>query len=618
MTTAKKTLSRLNSLKIEKFQSVVTKLFSKMDFTIHQFTIVDNDNLNSILLKEREFGGKTHYFVHVFRGEREISAEDMSRAFTSSFPPDTNRFVAAATSNFSQSAQQYANKHKISLKDGLEFYEMLKKYELFRPKEKTPEKTAQKAVPEAIPDSAPMVTMVTFADHMNQTQAYVDRGNHSAALKSVNDALSLERQSLPAQIMKAQILYHLGQLETAFEFNNQLLRENPGNDEIMLVHARILRSLGRNESALTYVERALEQHPLNLDLMIEKGLIYKNLQNYERAVSCYNKAIMNDPNNWNAWYLKGICLALSGKFNESVRSFEEALLISPESLDVLLAKRDVLQKLKEQEDLQNRNHFYTTFRRGSTDTYKKVWYTGRGHLEQKWKKVHSHEDSGQVSFTQHYITFEGKDHQIEIGTDFDLEQKVDNINSFIVWKEVTYRDANNVRQIHYFAEVTSRVQGFFHGKKKEDSAHHDNLFQAFEDWKRLKSEEATFFREKLNDINRAVELLEQRKEEEARLRQLDLQRLKEEEVRRRAEEEQRLAIMMEERRRREEANAEANAEAARRDRIKEEQKEKAKHRVKRCPQCKKGKIVIPAVVKAPIVIQCDNCSKKFSFKPKEQ
>jgi len=572
MKSLEKRLSKLNSIDVKNFHKIVSRLYKKMDFEISDSTIVDERNVTSLLIKNGEFGEKTRYFVHVFRKDSEITVEDLKNAFRRDIPPDVNKIVFATASTFSQEAREYAKKQGIDLKDGIAFYELLKKYGIFRSREKEKE-----SHPPAVRGEMAL-KKVELDDHLERARVLVENKKYVEALKEINEVVKHEPEHLEAQMMRCEILYHLGQMNEAYEFSNILQKKYPENPKLMLLQAKILRTMGRNESALTFVEKLLSKEPLHSGALIEKGTIHKELNELEKAVECYNKAIMNEPNNWNAWYLKGITLALLGRFEESVRSFAEALLIKPDNLEILKAKRDVLLKLKEREDANNRRKFYAVFRRGINDIFD-VFYTNKEHLEAKWK-LYSHLDKGELSFTPHYITFFGGHYQIEIGTTFELSRVRDNINKDIIWKEVTYTDKNGEKKTAYFAEE-KKFLARNRGAQKD-------LYSAFQNWLRLKKEESTEIRDRLNAVNKKIAEMEERERELEKERERELERLLEEEEKKRKEEKE-----------------------------KEKKREKKKKtKVKRCPKCKKGKILVPINPDKPLVVECDICHKKYAVKPK--
>jgi len=590
MTQVQKTLAKLNSVEVKKFQGILLKMYERLHFNVKKVSMIDDTSLYSILTKTGDFGGETKYFVHVYRANAEVAVEDIQKIQETTIPPDSDKIIFATTSTFSDAARTYARQHKINLKDGPEFYELLKQSGVFRSKEKHKERPGERPGKDESVKSAAKHLEIT--DHVRTAWSLIESANYYEALKEVNTVLSLEPGNLDALTSKAQILYQLGQLDNAFEFNEQLLRSHPENVKVMLLHSKILRSQGRNESALTFTDKALGLNPQNVDAMIERGTIHKNLRNYEEAVNCYNRAIMNNPNNWSAWYLKGICLALTGKFDESVRSFAEALLINPESLDILKAKRDVLLKLQKKEDAHNRRKFYAIFRRGINDVFD-VIYTTKEHLNVKWKLT-SQVDKGELSFTHHYITFFGETTKIEIGVDYQLNRVRDNISKDVIWKELTYPDARGEERLAYFAEEPSMMKKLLSRGRETKK----DLYSAFQNWLHLKQEEESAVRDRLALIGKKITELEEKKREMERQRELQLERQLELEAQKRAEEERRAS------------------EEATRKKADDEKKEK-KTKVKRCPQCKEGKIVVPVKIETTVVVHCSHCKKGFSLKPKD-
>ena len=284
MTLAKKTLAKLNSFEVKKFQGIVVKLYQKMNFNITDKRIVDDNNIRTILTKKEEFGGEDKYFVHVSRNNAEVGVDNISKALGANIPPDSDKVIFATTSSISDEARAYADEHNIELKDGSQFYELLKRYEIFRAKDKLKEKKDTTPIDEVKKEKGARHRNVS--DHVRTARMMMETANYYEALKEVNTALSLESDNLEALTSKARILYRLGQLDNAFEFNDQLLRSYPENVEIMLLHSKILRSQGRNESALTFTDKAIGLNPQNVEAMIERGTIHKNLRNYDEAANC--------------------------------------------------------------------------------------------------------------------------------------------------------------------------------------------------------------------------------------------------------------------------------------------------------------------------------------------
>ncbi|HID71690.1 MAG TPA: hypothetical protein EYP29_02975 [Thermoplasmata archaeon] len=182
--------------------------------------------------------------------------------------------------------------------------------------------------------------------------------------------------------------------------------------------------------------------------------------------------------------------------------------------------------MEEREDANNRRKFYAVFRRGINDIFD-VFYTNKEHLEAKWK-LYSHLDKGELSFTPHYITFFGGHYQIEIGTTFELSRVRDNINKDIIWKEVTYTDKNGEKKTAYFAEE-KKFLARNRGAQKD-------LYSAFQNWLRLKKEESTEIRDRLNAVNKKIAEMEERERELEKERERELERLLEEEEKKRKEE----------------------------------------------------------------------------------
>ena len=605
MSPLKRALSKLNSIEIKKFKTLILKVYHKMGFTIVKSSIVDENSMYTVLSKKGDFGALNKYVVFIQRSDSEIGAGQVSMARGMDIASSDEKFIFTTTSSFSEESKAYASKNKINLKDGAEFYEILRRSGIFKSKDKKPSESkelpgeVEKVEKEEEPKMSFQSTL-NADDHVKTAMALIGNGNFYEALKEVNTALSLEAGKLEAMLTKAKILYRLGQLENAFEFNDQLMRMYPDNVEIMLLHSKILRSQRRNESALTFMDKVLVREPQNTEALIEKGTINRNLRNYEEAVNSYNKAIMNDPNNWNAWYLKGICLGFMGKLDESVRSFAEALLIHPENLDVLRAKRDVLLKLLEVEDNHNRRKFYAIFRRGITDVFE-VIYSTREHFEQsKWRKVSAHTDKGELLFSPKYISFNGEHTKIDIGVEYQLEQgKKDSVNKEIKWDELTYKDADGQTQVAYFANKKNKLR-----KKTQLDLDH-----ALVNWFKLKNAEERTVKVRLEQVNKHSKELEERVREQERQRELEIERQLEEEARKKIEAERLEKEQKQKALKR--TQEEQEKEKEEKSKVNEEKK-----KVKRCPHCKEGRIVVPARFDQPIVVHCSHCQKGFSLKPK--
>ena len=133
------------------------------------------------------------------------------------------------------------------------------------------------------------VSCATSAPPLEAIDAYnhgIDlavEGNFSAALGSIDAALSMDPNFTVAWITRAGILNAMGDYNQSLEASDRALAIDENQAEAWTNRASALISLGRNEEALEAADRAIELDPRLSEAWIDRSTALSNLGRTEEA-----------------------------------------------------------------------------------------------------------------------------------------------------------------------------------------------------------------------------------------------------------------------------------------------------------------------------------------------
>jgi len=172
-------------------------------------------------------------------------------------------------------------------------------------------------------------------NYFDKAKLAMDKDNHEYAIELLLQALSLKQDFAQARrmlrqaekkliekdplnavdkltnkissvfaLLKGSILEKQKKYSEAMDVYEDMLRQNPLNNSILLHLADLLLRAGYQESALGALEDSLEVDSDNLVALKIAGKLYAQTGNYEKAKTCYQKLLKINPKNQSA--IKGL------------------------------------------------------------------------------------------------------------------------------------------------------------------------------------------------------------------------------------------------------------------------------------------------------------------------
>jgi tetratricopeptide (TPR) repeat protein len=126
---------------------------------------------------------------------------------------------------------------------------------------------------------------------------------------------------------RAVELHRRGDIGSAEQLYQQILRRQPGHAGALHLRAVALVSLGRAAEALVACEAALATDPTNAAAHQAHGDALHDLERHAQAVEAYDRCLALDPGRFVAWSNRGSALLRSRRFDEAVSSCERALAL---------------------------------------------------------------------------------------------------------------------------------------------------------------------------------------------------------------------------------------------------------------------------------------------------
>ena len=125
-----------------------------------------------------------------------------------------------------------------------------------------------------------------------------------------------------------------------------VLRSNPDSPEAHFGNAMICISQEMHAEALASFESALKADPSNGDLLAWAALTCLNLWNGSRAEYFARRLTRYQPQNDRAFFLLSSALSLQGRLEDALEAIDGALRIQPGEPDFIVAKAQLLGRLK--------------------------------------------------------------------------------------------------------------------------------------------------------------------------------------------------------------------------------------------------------------------------------
>ena len=186
---------------------------------------------------------------------------------------------------------------------------------------------------------------VAVAAKLKAAMAYRNARRYESALRSIDEALSIQPNSELAWLTKGVVLAELGQCNESLSCYDKLIALDAGSAVAYRLKGATFEMQGSFGKAADCFLKAIELEPSNMGLRLNLANSYKKQKKYEDALKCYQQMLEREPKNPTINYLIGIALGDIGKYEEALTFFDDALRLKPDYNDATLAKGFVLTKL---------------------------------------------------------------------------------------------------------------------------------------------------------------------------------------------------------------------------------------------------------------------------------
>jgi len=146
---------------------------------------------------------------------------------------------------------------------------------------------------------------------------YSDQSDLALAARNANLALEYGPSSSRAQLSQALIKLYSGDTEQAVRMFDQLLKSDPGNEEVLMYEARAYRETNRTELEERVYQSLLTRRPNFWPAYNDLGLIYRDKGAYQEAVKYFLQAAAIAPRAAIPWTNLAAAYFLLGKPEEA-------------------------------------------------------------------------------------------------------------------------------------------------------------------------------------------------------------------------------------------------------------------------------------------------------------
>jgi tetratricopeptide (TPR) repeat protein len=165
----------------------------------------------------------------------------------------------------------------------------------------------------------------------NLARAWLVKGDHDRALALVEQVLAEDPRNEEAEIIRAGVEVERGDLEAAAAHLRRAIAIDPTDVQAHSKLGEVYQRLGDSEAALVEFRKVVEIAPLNAIEHNNIGNIHRERGEIDLAIAAYRDAVGADPQYIGAYNNLGLCLQQQGRLREASELYEKALAIRPEN-----------------------------------------------------------------------------------------------------------------------------------------------------------------------------------------------------------------------------------------------------------------------------------------------
>ncbi|MBL1264965.1 tetratricopeptide repeat protein [Methylomicrobium sp. RS1] len=186
--------------------------------------------------------------------------------------------------------------------------------------------------------------------------ALLDEKNrqYKAMSENLKKVIEISPTHLEARLKFGRVQLLLGQLDSALEQAETILKNSNHNPDAQLLKASVLMKQTRQAEAQAIVDSVLKENPKHIDGLMLKSVLYMENKNSDSALSAINTAIKYEPKNISLRLFKIQINAQRKNIDSVINDYQELASLFPENQDfeIILAKIYTQSgKKKEAEDL---------------------------------------------------------------------------------------------------------------------------------------------------------------------------------------------------------------------------------------------------------------------------
>lgn len=145
------------------------------------------------------------------------------------------------------------------------------------------------------------------------------------ALAAIGCIPAYSKSSKPNSLDSARKYFINGNVQAAFADCNKAIKQNPQNDEAILLRGWLLLYANKPQRAMAEFNKASKLNPNNFNAYKSRCILYRQLKEYDLSQENAKKAIELAPKDSEALYLYAICLILNGNHKSAISYLDRSI-----------------------------------------------------------------------------------------------------------------------------------------------------------------------------------------------------------------------------------------------------------------------------------------------------
>jgi tetratricopeptide (TPR) repeat protein len=171
--------------------------------------------------------------------------------------------------------------------------------------------------------------------------------------RDIIDTGGTSKDGLDARNKLAELLLKQGRRDEAEKLTEEVLKENPQDNDGLINKARLALSKGNAEAAIPGLRQVLRDQPGSVEVNTLLASAHLQMKQTELAKESLLKSVELNPRDVRAKVVLAQFLAQNRDIEGALKNINEALKLAPNDLDVLLAKMELMAAKRDTKGLQS-------------------------------------------------------------------------------------------------------------------------------------------------------------------------------------------------------------------------------------------------------------------------